>query len=108
MQLSDRRTKILCDNLQLFSKSILFLTLFNKVEKCNAFGLSVCPSVHALTVVNILQMSWNLSMLFISDTAWSMLKMIDIRLIVHLQKHTKLFRYISAYWGGRGGGNSKL
>ena len=46
--------------------------VFNTFQQCwKRFMLSVClsvrPSVHALTVVNILQISLNLYMLFISD-----------------------------------------
>ena len=52
-----------------------FLTLSNKVEKClyiRFICLSVCLSVlHALTVVNILQMCLNLYILFISDIEWT-------------------------------------
>ena len=59
--------------------------------------LSVCLSVHALTLVNILQMSWNWYMLFMSDIAWTVLKMVYIRLMVCLQRHTKVFRYITVY-----------
>ena len=57
--------------------------------------------VRALTLVNILQMSWNWYMLFISDIAWTVLKMVYIRLMVCLQRHTKVFRYITAYGGGK-------
>ena len=60
-----------------------------------AFGLSVCPSVRlsfqALTLVNILQLSWNLYMLFRSNTACTILKMVYIQLMVWLQRHTKFF-----------------
>ena len=36
--------------------------------------LSVHPSMHALALVNILQKSWNLYMIFISDIEWTLLK----------------------------------
>ena len=84
-----------------------FLTLSNKVEKCSCIRfvclsvrpsvcLSACLSVRALTLVNILQMSWNWYRLFIYDIAWTVLKMVYIRLMVCLQRHTKVFRYIKA------------
>ena len=57
-------------------------------------------AVHALTVINIFQMSLNLYMLFIFDIEWIILKMICIGLSVLLQRYTKVFRRISAYWGG--------
>ena len=74
-----------------------FLALFNKVEKCLCIRfvcLSVRPSVHALTVVNILQIS--LHMLFISDIEGTVLKMIRMRLSVLLQtqKFSDTFRPI--------------
>ena len=76
--------------------SCFFLTLSRKVKKwlCIRFvGLSVClpvrSSVHALTVINILQMSLNLHMLFISDIEWTVLKMICIRLSVRLLRRNK-------------------
>ena len=53
--------------------------------------------VRSLTLVNILQMSWNWYMLFISDIAWTVLKMVYVRLMVCLQRHTKVFRYITVY-----------
>ena len=59
----------------------------------------LCLCVHALTLLNILQMSWNWYMLFISDTAWTVLKMVCIRLMVCLKRHTKVFRYITVYGG---------
>ena len=33
--------------------------------------LSVCPSVHSLTLQNILQISWHLHMLFVFDIEWT-------------------------------------
>ena len=54
--------------------------------------LSVHPFVHALTVINILQMSLNLYMLFISDIEKTVLKMICMGLSVCLQRQTKVFR----------------
>ena len=76
-----------------------FLTL-SKVEKCLCIRfvcLSVRLSIRALTLVNILQMSWNWYMLFISGIAWSVLKIVYIRRMVCLQRHTKVFRYITVY-----------
>ena len=67
----------------------LLLTLSSKVEKCLCIRF-VCLSFHALTLVNILQTSWNLNMLFISDKAWTVLKMVYIRQMVCLQRHTSL------------------
>ena len=52
--------------------------------------LSVRPFVRALTVVNILQMSLNLYMLFILDIEWRVLKMICMGLSVRLQRHIKV------------------
>ena len=69
----------------------MVLILSNKVENVYALGLSVCPSVHILSVVNILQMSLNLYMLFISDVEWTILKIICMGLWVRLQTHTKVF-----------------
>ena len=40
-----------------------------------------CVSIHALTLLNVLQMSWNLYTLFISYVAWTVLKMAHIRLM---------------------------
>ena len=40
-----------------------------KLKSDYDFGLPVCLSVHALTLVNILQVSWNLNMILISDIA---------------------------------------
>ena len=62
--------------------------------------LSVCPSVSTLTPVNNLQMSWNWSVLFTSNIAWTRLKMVCIRLLVHLQRHTKVFPIHYDLWGG--------
>ena len=58
---------------------------------------SVCLSVHALTFAIILQMSWNSYMLFTCNIAWTVLKMLCIRLLVRLRGHTKFFQYITAY-----------
>ena len=52
----------------------LFLTLSNKVKKCLCIYLYICLSVRTLTLLNILQMSSNLYVLFISDIAWTVLK----------------------------------
>ena len=55
--------------------------------------------VRTLSLVNILQMSWNWYMLFISDIARNVLKKVYIRQMVCLQRHTKVFRYITVYGG---------
>ena len=73
---------------------------FNTFQQCwkvfmHSICLYICPSVHALTLVNILQMSWNWYMLFISDIAWNILKMVCIRLMICLQRHTKVYNL----WG---------
>ena len=75
------------------------INTFQKSWNVYAFSLSIRPSVHALTLVNILQMSWNLYMLFIVDIEWTMVKMVCMGLRVRLQRHTKVFRYIKAYGG---------
>ena len=66
---------------------------------CLSFCPSVCPSVclsvRSLTLVNILQMSWNWYLLFMSDIAWTVLKMVYIQLMVCLQRYTKVL----FYWG---------
>ena len=59
--------------------------------------LSDRPSVHALNLLNILEMSWNLHMLFISDIEWTVVKIVCMELRVRLLRHTKAFRYIKAY-----------
>ena len=58
---------------------------------------SISLSVYTVTLVNILQMSRNLYMFFTSDIAWTALKIVNIELMVRLQRHTKFFRYITAY-----------
>ena len=78
-----------------------FLTLPNKTEKCLCIRflcLSVCLPVLHLILVNILQLSLNLCMLFISDRKWTVLKMMCVALRVRL--HTKVFRDISVYGEG--------
>ena len=55
---------------------------------------SVSLSIHALTLVNWLQMHWNLCMLFIYDVAWTALKMVCM---IHQQRHPKVFWYITSY-----------
>ena len=42
-------------------------------------------------------MSLSLHMLFVSDIAWTVLKIVYIGLIVCLQRHTKVLRYITAF-----------
>ena len=107
-EINQMRCRIFQDCSQtLFSYAILMkysrvLTLSNTVEKCLCIRFvcpSVCLSVRALTLINILQMSWNWYMLFISDIAWTALKMVYIRLTVCLKRHTNFFRYIKAYGG---------
>ena len=66
-------------------------------QSWKVFFFSVYQSMHALNLVNILQ-TWNLCMLFISDIAWSVMKMVFKGLIVRLQRHLK---DITAY-GGEG------
>ena len=61
-----------------------FLTLFSKVKKCLRIQFD-CLYVHALTLLNILQMSYNSCMLFISDTEWTVLKVVCMGLMVYLQ-----------------------
>ena len=51
--------------------------------------LSVCLFSKFLTLINILQMSCNSYMLLISNVAKIVLKMVCIRLLVLLQRHTK-------------------
>ena len=83
---------------------IMLLTFSNKVEKCFCMrfvNLSVCSPVISLILINILQMPWNLCMLFIFNMEWTALKMIYKGLKVRLQRYTKIFRYIAAYGGGR-------
>ena len=70
-----------------------FSTFSNKVEMHSiyAIGLSVCLSVHALTLVNILQISWNVYTLFIPDVALTLLVYMGLR--VRLHRRT-IFLYI--------------
>ena len=63
------------------------------------FNLSVyLSSCLYMSLVNILQMPWNLYMLFISDIAWTALKMIYIRLMVCLQRHAKFSKTLRPMW----------
>ena len=64
----------------------------------NSVCLSVHPSVHALTFVNILQTSWNLYMLFVSDIEWTIMKMVSMRQRIRLQRHTKIVYLRMAKW----------
>ena len=64
---------------------------FNKVKNVYEFNLSVCLYMHAQTLVNILQMFWNLYMLFMSNIAWTTLKMAHIGLMIDLQTCPKVF-----------------
>ena len=64
------------------------------------FGLSVRPSVHALTVVNILQMLLNLYIVIKFDTEWTVLKMICIGLSVRLETHQSCLIHFSLSEGG--------
>ena len=59
----------------------LFCSFFNIFQQSwkmfmHSDCLSVCPPVHALTLVNIFQMSWNLNILLMSKIAWTVLKMV--------------------------------
>ena len=82
------------------SKFLEIFRLSNKVEKCLCIQF-VCLSVcHALILVNIYQMAWNLNMLLMSNIAWTVLKIVYMGLMVHLQRHTKVFWYIMADRGG--------
>ena len=88
-------------------RDVYFLTFSNKVEKClysQFVCLSALVSVCARSKsvcgrVNVLQMSFNLYMLFISDIAWTVQKMVDMRVMIRLQRHAKVFQYIMAYDG---------
>ena len=57
---------------------------------------SICLSVHTLILENILKMS-SKHILFISDIAWTVLKIVYVGLMVRLQRHTKVFKYNMAY-----------
>ena len=61
--------------------------------------LSARPSVDGLNVIDILQMSLNLYMLFISDIERTVFKIICMAISARLQSRTKIFRCISAYRG---------
>ena len=65
------------------------------VDKCLCIRF-VCLSVHTLTFVNILQMSWNLHMLFIFDTKWTVLKMLCMGLMVCQRDLGLVYREILA------------
>ena len=82
----------------IFKCVLQFLIISNTIEKrlCIRF---VCLSVCVRSFVNILQTSLNLQILFISDIKWTILKMICMGLSLRSQKHTKVFRCISAYRG---------
>ena len=60
-----------------------------KLKSVNAFGLSVCPSVHALVLGNILQLSWNWFMFFKLSIEFFVLRMVYVELMVHVQTHIK-------------------
>ena len=53
--------------------------------------LSVRLSLHALTLVNILQTSWILHIVFISAVEFTVEKMICMGLRVRVQRHAKVF-----------------
>ena len=80
-------------------KYIVYNVYYKCLSVCNLTYINVGPSVHALTLVNILQMSLNLYMLFISDIEWTVVKMVCMGLRVRLQIYTNVFRYIKAYGG---------
>ena len=78
----------------------MFLTFTNKVTKCLYIWLdcmSIQQSVHAPTLVNILQTSLNWYMLLTSAITWIVMKMAYMGLRISLQRHTEVFRYIAAY-----------
>ena len=73
-----------------------------KVENCLCIQtncLFVCAFVRGRKLVNILQSSWNWYMLLISDIERILMKMLSTDLRIHLQRHTKVFRNITAYGG---------
>ena len=59
----------------------------------------ICLTFRDLSLVTILRVSWNRCMSFISGIEWTALKMVYIRLMIYLRKHTKFFRYITVYGG---------
>ena len=67
----DRQTNSMKNNFQLCWKMFM-----------HSVCLSVHVTEHALTLVNILQMSWNLHMLFIFDIEWTVLKKVCMGLTV--------------------------
>ena len=72
-----------------------FLKLYSKVEKYLWFRLVCLP---VCTLSNSRKYSSNaLILILTSDIAWIVLKMVRIRLIVRLQRHTKVLWYIKAY-----------
>ena len=73
-----------------FLKFLSVFIIYNKTETCLCIWF-VCLSVCCLNLVNIFQMSWIWYMLYIFAIAWSVLKMVCIRPMVCLQRHTKFF-----------------
>ena len=74
---------------------------FNTFKQCwkifiHLVCLSVPPSVLSLTLINVLQTSWNLYVLFIFGIEWIVLKMICIWLRFRQQRHINVFRCIWA------------
>ena len=90
------RAPNICYSPAITSATYCIDSLSNIVEK-----YSVCLSVRGLTLVNILQMLWNLNMLLISGISMDRIEnSIYMGLTVRLQRHTNVFWYNSAYGGG--------
>ena len=82
---------------RIFNCVTWLLTLSNKVEKClYVWFVCLCVCAHS----NCCKYSSNLSVLFISETEWIALEMVCMGPSVHLQRYTKVFRYILAYQKG--------
>ena len=86
-------------NINMFKNSGVCPSFSTKLKSVYAFVLSVCSSI-CLCTLYFSQMSWNLNMLFISNMAWIVLKMVYMVLTVQLQRHIKVFRYITSYGEG--------
>ena len=77
---TDRQINRIHKHFSFFSESfkkVLVIYTFQQSWKVliHLVYLSICPSIHALNLVNIFPMSWNLCMLFIFNIAWIVLKM---------------------------------
>ena len=73
-----------------------FLHFPTKVKSVYAYGLSVCPSASALTIVNILQIFLNWYMFIIFYIAWTVLKMEHVRQKFYLLRRTKFSETLKA------------